>query len=121
MYNVSVHISLNREGVSFTDVWHVTYEPAVTGADNPMLFCSEFDICKYRCHDNKKKKITYFKKEILLYTVLICLLLLDTARIRLESLKNEDVNQCYTFVTEYDEESSDLPYWMQSIGRTFII
>lgn len=41
----------------------------------------------------------------------------DSARVRLESLKGKTVNQCYTFVTEYDEESSDLPYWMQSIGR----
>lgn len=44
---------------------------------------------------------------------------LDTARGRLQNVKGTSVKQCYTFVTEYDEESSNLPYWMQSIGSKY--
>ena len=43
----------------------------------------------------------------------------DTARIQLETAKGTTVPNCYTFVTEYDEEATNLPYWMKSIGSKF--
>ena len=43
-------------------------------------------------------------------------LISDSARSRLSTLKGRWVPKCYTFVTEYDEEATNLPYWMKSIG-----
>lgn len=47
----------------------------------------------------------------------ICDTLSATARSRLEAARGMVVPECYTFVTEYDEEATNLPYWMKSIGR----
>ena len=45
-----------------------------------------------------------------------CYQLSDSARSRLSTLRGRWVPKCYTFVSEYDEEATNLPYWMKSIG-----
>ncbi|XP_052784288.1 uncharacterized protein LOC128220072 [Mya arenaria] len=47
----------------------------------------------------------------------MCDALSDESRQRLRTLTQNDVNRCFTFVTQYDEETSELPDMMKSIGR----